>query len=562
MYSSSVPNGEQGDSYDLLVSAAASVVGVAPAVAIELYQRAASLLPTADPRQFEVAVACLEPTARVVGLEAARADANGLLDGADADDRASIHRALAAISALGGDLVGSNRWYEAARASSDARPDDEAALDRALAAGQRILVGEDPTVIERELSVPTGTHAGCAAHQSLALAAAATGDFDRAAEHALESVRRIQPDVMARHGFLMPEVWTGSFDAFRDRFEEAGRLWDRIGFEAERRGELALLVHTTTSLGLISFFAGRWDDARREFGMVLAIGEELGGNAHGVAANAVLAGIALAEGQIEEADARLADGEVARSIGQHLFGLDLLVWVAAERAERDGDRAAALAALWGLWDVTRTMRGLTQFRSLAPDLVRLAVTSGRRADADQVVEDVEALAARSGVPSVIAAGHRCRALVECDPARLVRAADLLDQTPWRIDFARCAAEAADLLLAAGQPEVARSMANRAEAELLRIGATAGLARLREHHGVGAKTIPEGSDPAASWIRLSRRELEVVELVHRGCTNPEIAEQLFISRRTVESHVASAMRKTGAVNRTQLATAAPALPRKP
>lgn len=59
-----------------------------------------------------------------------------------------------------------------------------------------------------------------------------------------------------------------------------------------------------------------------------------------------------------------------------------------------------------------------------------------------------------------------------------------------------------------------------------------------------------ADPA-----LTCREVQVVSLVVEGCTNPEIARELVISPRTVQSHVASAMRKLDARSRTQLAVAA-------
>ena len=55
--------------------------------------------------------------------------------------------------------------------------------------------------------------------------------------------------------------------------------------------------------------------------------------------------------------------------------------------------------------------------------------------------------------------------------------------------------------------------------------------------------------------LSPREVEVVLLVAGGATNDEIAARLFISPRTVQSHVDNSMRKTSVRNRTELAVLA-------
>jgi DNA-binding NarL/FixJ family response regulator len=53
--------------------------------------------------------------------------------------------------------------------------------------------------------------------------------------------------------------------------------------------------------------------------------------------------------------------------------------------------------------------------------------------------------------------------------------------------------------------------------------------------------------------LSRRELEVAELVADGLANKAIAQRLHLSVRTVESHVRHALTRLGLANRTQLAT---------
>jgi DNA-binding NarL/FixJ family response regulator len=51
--------------------------------------------------------------------------------------------------------------------------------------------------------------------------------------------------------------------------------------------------------------------------------------------------------------------------------------------------------------------------------------------------------------------------------------------------------------------------------------------------------------------LSLRELQVVELVAAGLTNQEIAEQLEISKRTVDNHISNILTKTGTHNRVAL-----------
>jgi DNA-binding NarL/FixJ family response regulator len=51
--------------------------------------------------------------------------------------------------------------------------------------------------------------------------------------------------------------------------------------------------------------------------------------------------------------------------------------------------------------------------------------------------------------------------------------------------------------------------------------------------------------------VTRRELDVLELVAEGLSNAQIAERLFLSPRTVETHVANLLAKLGAANRTEL-----------
>lgn len=65
----------------------------------------------------------------------------------------------------------------------------------------------------------------------------------------------------------------------------------------------------------------------------------------------------------------------------------------------------------------------------------------------------------------------------------------------------------------------------------------------------SRPVVEEDDPAVD--SLTRRELEVLRLLARGYTYKEIAQRLFISVKTVETHASNILRKTQTSNRHQL-----------
>jgi two-component system, NarL family, response regulator LiaR len=76
-----------------------------------------------------------------------------------------------------------------------------------------------------------------------------------------------------------------------------------------------------------------------------------------------------------------------------------------------------------------------------------------------------------------------------------------------------------------------------------------------HRLAAAKMLKEvGSDhnSAGAKDQISPRELEVLELISRGLGNKEIGERLFISERTVKTHVTHLLEKLNLRDRTQLA----------
>jgi DNA-binding CsgD family transcriptional regulator len=97
----------------------------------------------------------------------------------------------------------------------------------------------------------------------------------------------------------------------------------------------------------------------------------------------------------------------------------------------------------------------------------------------------------------------------------------------------------------GDANRARSLATHAANQAATLGMSPFVDRTK---GLRAKLSSAEPEP----IRLTRRELEVAELVGRGLTNREIAKRLVLSERTAQNHVQHILTKLGLANRSQVA----------
>jgi DNA-binding CsgD family transcriptional regulator len=109
---------------------------------------------------------------------------------------------------------------------------------------------------------------------------------------------------------------------------------------------------------------------------------------------------------------------------------------------------------------------------------------------------------------------------------------------------------AEAMLDAGSRPFAAELLKRARSAAVAHGfagldtAIVALARAHQLRLGPARTTVDGDEA------LSVRELEVLRLVATGKTNPDIAETLFISRRTAAAHVSNILRKLGATSRVE------------
>lgn len=169
-------------------------------------------------------------------------------------------------------------------------------------------------------------------------------------------------------------------------------------------------------------------------------------------------------------------------------------------------------------------------------------------------EEVE-LARVWGAPRALGAGLRAQGVVlggEKGLELLREAIGVLEGSPARLEYARALCELGAALRRANRRSEAREPLEAA-IELARACGAASLAE-RAHSELRAT----GARPRSLFFSgvesLTARERQAAELAAEGRSNPEIAQELFITRKTVESHLGAAYGKLQIESREQLAEA--------
>ena len=195
--------------------------------------------------------------------------------------------------------------------------------------------------------------------------------------------------------------------------------------------------------------------------------------------------------------------------------------------------------------------GLAAWRVHATEAL---VAQGELSGARELAKEHLALAERVGLPGPRGAGLRAVARTadrEEAVALLREAVDLLAQSPAQLEHIRALVDLGTALRRTNRRAAARSPLRRA-LDLADRGGMRLLADRARHelHAVGAR--PRRS--AISGIdSLTPAEYRVATLVAQGHSNPQIAEQLYITRRTVETHLTHVFQKLHLSTRADLTT---------
>lgn len=534
-----------------------------PAVAVELLLRARDLLPLTSP----------ERDALLAELAVALAW-SGQLAAAEALSSSVIERSPdpAVAGALRCGLVYALTWQ--------GRPTE--ALRHAVPGEDEQLSEWDAVLLRAEAAVASMfafDFRGAATHAGAALAEGERLGHELAQCHALNAqawvalfsgrphdaakLTRRAVDIADRSAsgeaqLAHPRFFPGMPLLYLDRLDESEEML-RSGLKvAESLGLVWSLPLYHAFLGAKGFIAGDWDGAIAECEAALAVADEVGLHIGIIAAvSAWLSVIQLHRDDLEGAERTLATamGRLAETGPQ--LGMGPLNWARALVLEARQQTDQALQLLQFSWDLFMAGGPVTDPWS-AMAFVRMSVATGDIERARGLLPAIDQQSAATGTAFMQGQALRCRALVEQDPDILLQALELYRQCPRPSELAAACEDAAVLLGGADRLEEAVPFFDEAVRLYEALGADRDVARVGAHLrqcGVRRGTRRRHVRATSGWESLTETEHRVIALVAQRLSNPEVAERLFVSRHTVESHLKHIYRKLGLSSRVALATAA-------
>jgi DNA-binding CsgD family transcriptional regulator len=302
-------------------------------------------------------------------------------------------------------------------------------------------------------------------------------------------------------------------------------------------------------LSWIEFWAGRWELAAAHAARASDISVQYGLEAPGD--HLPIALIAVHRGELELAREHAERGlELAQE--QWALHPPQLLAILGLAALWGGDATAAVGRL-GEADEQAVALGWGEpsIRWWSADYAEVLLELGHIAEAVRVLDVWEADAARLGREWVLAHVTRSRGLVAAAQGKVDRAALLLQQAVGQHEEVGDPFGRARALLALGivrrrarQKRGAREAIEAALAGFEELGAATWVETAQSELGrIGGRTRQEG---------LTAAERRVAALVAEGRTNREVAAALFLTERTVASHLTHVYAKLGIRSRTELA----------
>jgi DNA-binding CsgD family transcriptional regulator len=257
-----------------------------------------------------------------------------------------------------------------------------------------------------------------------------------------------------------------------------------------------------------------------------------------------------------------ADGYLA-ALKQHTAGYRPPAWdksptvatnitaVAVLDIERSGapEEAARLLARW--LESEQAGRLLPFLQRVMPSFARLCLAAGDQSRAHAAAEAASREAGRDPLARKQATAQWCSGLVRGDPEAVLTAARALRGLMLPLHAGNAFEDAAVLLGGNGNAAGARAALDAALQLYAQPGASwdarRAAARVRPFGVRPGVRGPRGR-PGSGWAALTATERQIAGLAAAGRSNPDIAAQLFISRRTVESHVSRILAKLEVTSR--------------